>query len=266
MKNETKSNIIFFSIVLFSIYLAFQLIGGCATVGTGEAGVFAYWGEVRDMNPVSEGIYLYCPFRTHLKTYDVKTQVVTFKTQTFTKDIQTADLEFSVTFNLEREKVPYLHVTTGKDYVDKLISPYAIASVKDAFGKWEAAEIVSKREEAARLILVDMSKRLKNDGIVVTAINILDIGYSDAFEKSVEQKQVAMQNAIRAKNETARIEEEARQAIVKAEAEAKSMEVRAKALEKNKSLVMYEAVKRWDGKLPQYMLSDKVPLILHPDK
>lgn len=252
------------SIFLFIVCLIVQLIGGCSTVGTGEAGVFAYWGEVRDMKPVGEGIYLYVPFRTHLKTYDVKTQVKKFKTQTFTKDIQTANLEFSVTFNLDREKVPNLHVTTGRDYVEKLISPAAIASVKDAFGKWEAAEVVSKREDAARLILGTMASRLKEYGVIVTAVNILDIGYSDAFEKSVEQKQVAMQNAIRAKNETARIEEEARQAVVKAEAEAKSMEVRAKALERNKSLVLYEAVKQWDGKLPQYMLGDHVPMLNIP--
>ena len=46
-----------------------------------------------------------------------------------------------------------------------------------------------------------------------------------------------------------------------AEAEAKSMAIRAKALSQNKSLVQYEAVQKWDGKMPQYMLGSSVPFI-----
>ena len=42
---------------------------------------------------------------------------------------------------------------------------------------------------------------------------------------------------------------------------AEAMEIKAKALERNKSLVDYEAVLKWDGKLPQYMLGNSVPMI-----
>ena len=39
------------------------------------------------------------------------------------------------------------------------------------------------------------------------------------------------------------------------------MKIRATALSQNKALVEYEAVKKWDGKLPEYMLGNSVPFI-----
>ena len=39
------------------------------------------------------------------------------------------------------------------------------------------------------------------------------------------------------------------------------MSIRANALTKNRALVEYEAVQKWDGKLPSYMLGNSVPFI-----
>ena len=39
------------------------------------------------------------------------------------------------------------------------------------------------------------------------------------------------------------------------------MKIRATALTQNKALVEYEAVKKWDGKMPQYMMGNSVPFI-----
>ena len=39
------------------------------------------------------------------------------------------------------------------------------------------------------------------------------------------------------------------------------MSIRANALTKNKALVEYEAVQKWDGKLPEYMMGNSIPFI-----
>lgn len=87
------------------------------------------------------------------------------------------------------------------------------------------------------------------------------IDYSDVFERAIEAKVTAEQDALKAKNKTVQIEEEAKQQIISAEAEAKSMAIRANALSKNKALVEYEAVQKWNGILPQYMMGDSIPFI-----
>lgn len=94
---------------------------------------------------------------------------------------------------------------------------------------------------------------LANRGVVVTNLEITDIDFDDAYERAVEAKAVAVQKAAEARNKTVEIEENAKQKIICARAEAESMRIRSEALERNKGLVDYEAVQRWDGKLPQYM-------------
>ena len=70
--------------------------------------------------------------------------------------------------------------------------------------------------------------------------------------------------ALTAENKTKRVQEEARQKVIAAEAEAKAMQIRAEALAQNKNLTEYEAVQKWDGKLPQYMMGNTVPFINMP--
>jgi hypothetical protein len=78
----------------------------------------------------------------------------------------------------------------------------------------------------------------------------------------VEQKVIAQQKAIEEQNRTKQIEEQARQKVLSAEAEAKSIQIRAQALERNAKLVEWEAVQKWNGVLPQYMLgSGATPFI-----
>lgn len=57
------------------------------------------------------------------------------------------------------------------------------------------------------------------------------------------------------------IHEEAKQKVIQAEAEAKAMAIKSEALSKNKALVEYEAVLKWNGELPQYMMGNSVPFI-----
>ena len=87
------------------------------------------------------------------------------------------------------------------------------------------------------------------------------IDYSDSFEKAIEGKVTAEQEALKAKNKTVQVEEEAKQRVIAAEAEAKSMAIRANALTQNHNLIQYELAQKWDGKLPQYMMGNSVPFI-----
>ena len=100
-----------------------------------------------------------------------------------------------------------------------------------------------------------------------STFSLTNIDYSDAFEKSIEEKQIATQNAIKAKNNTVKIMEEAKQQVISAKAEAEAMRIKSNALKTNKSLIEYEAVQKWDGKLPQYTGGGAMPFInLNPQK
>ena len=90
-------------------------------------------------------------------------------------------------------------------------------------------------------------------------------------DQQVEIERVRAEAALEAREEAMRlreeIEEEAKQKVISAKAEAESMRIRSQALSQNRNLVEYEAVQKWDGNLPQYMMGNSVPFLnLSPKK
>ena len=146
-------------------------------------------------------------------------------------------------------------------YEGIVLTPVVEGTIKDVIGKWNAQDLVANREIATREILEKLQKHLADNYINVTDFQMTAINYSDVFERAIESKVTAQQEALKAKNKTVQIQEEAKQKLISAEAEAKSMAIRANALTQNKALVEYEAVQKWDGKMPQYMLGNSVPFI-----
>lgn len=229
-------------------------------VGPGERGIKIRLGEV-EPESYGEGLHLIFPFVQKFRTMDVKTQKNTLTTSVYTKDIQQARITYVINYNVQPDKVNKLFQEVGTDYVSTILTPVVEGTIKDIIGKWNAQDLIANREKATGDILFKLHNQLKDNYINVTDFQMTEINYSDVFERAIESKVTAEQEALKAKNKTVQVQEEAKQKVIAAEAEAKSMAIRAKALSQNKSLVQYEAVQKWDGKMPQYMLGNSVPFI-----
>lgn len=229
-------------------------------VGPGERGIKITLGHVQPES-YGEGLHTIFPFVQKFRTMDVKTQRNTLTTQVYTKDIQQARITYVINYNIQQDRVHQLFQKVGMDYETKILTPVVEGTIKDIIGKWNAQDLISNREKATGDILFKLQTQLKDNFITVTDFQMTDINYSKVFEQAIESKVTAEQEAQRAKNKTVQVQEEARQKVIAAEAEAKSMAIRAQALAQNKSLVQYEAVQKWDGKMPQYMLGNSVPFI-----
>lgn len=231
-----------------------------AIVGVGERGVKVTLGKVSPTS-YTEGVHFVTPFISSIKNMNVKTQKNYIDTSVYTKDIQQAQISYVLNYNLQPENAHKMYREVGSNYFDTVVSPVVEGTIKDVIGKWNAQDLVANREKATQEILVKLQKHLAPKYINVTDFQMTAIAYSGVFEKAIESKVTAEQEALRAKNKTVQIQEEAKQKLISAEAEAKSMSIRAHALTQNKNLVEYEAVQKWDGKLPEYMLGGSVPFI-----
>lgn len=258
MRDEEKVGIFGFTLLL--IILAFIFCNPLTIVGVGERGVKVTLGKVSPQS-FTEGVHFVMPFISKIHKMDVKTQKSNIATIIFTKDIQQAKLEYVINYNLQPENVHKMYKEVGKNYKDTILVPVVEGTVKNVVGSYNANDLVGSRAKATSDILMKLQEQLDDNYINVTDFNITNIDYSDSFEKAVEAKTVAEQEALKAKNMTAKVQEEARQKVISAEAEAKSMAIRANALTQNKNLVEYEAVQKWDGKLPQYMMGNSVPFV-----
>ena len=257
---ENRDRIALVSAVTILLIIFIVFCNPIAIVGVGERGVKVTLGKVSPQS-FSEGVHLVTPFISKIKVMDVKTQKTNITTEVYTKDIQQARISYVINYNLQPENVHKMYREVGMDYVEKILMPVVEGSIKDVIGKWNAQDLVANRANATADILQKLQNQMLDRYINVTSFQIIDINYSDVFEKAIEAKVTAEQEALKAKNKTVQVQEEARQKIISAEAEAKSMAIRAHALTQNKALVEYEAVQKWDGKMPEYMMGNTMPFL-----
>ena len=245
---------------IIGVFVLSILISSIYYVSPGYRGTLVTLGNVHQTS-FNNGIGFKWPFVSTMIETDIRTQVLNDTAVTYTKDIQTATIGFNLTYNVVPESVPQLYEKIGKDYQTKLIIPIIQDAIKDVVGSWQAQDLVANRDKARMQILTTLKEKINKKYIQNISFQITNLDYSDNFEAAIENKVIAEQKAQEAVNNTKRIEEEANQKVISAKADAEAMEIKAQALEKNQKLVDYEAVQKWDGKLPTYMLGNSTPFI-----
>lgn len=242
------------------------LLGGCfEIVDTGHRGVETHYGKVEKIS-LEEGFYWYNPFSSNIIEMNVQTQKYEAQSLAYTKDVQQANLAIVVNYNLDKAKAHEVYENVGEDWDVRLVPQAVEGAVKTVIGKWDAVDLIANRAKAQAEIQQLLAEALAARDVYVTRVELANIDYSDEFERAVEAKVTAIQLAEQEKNKTVQIEEQAKQRLISAKAEAESMQIRSQALSQNKALVEYEAVQKWDGKLPQYMLGNSQPFIKIKEK
>lgn len=239
---------------LMSVLMALFVAGcGFEIIDTGHRGVEVRYGKIQG-GPLPEGLAFYNPFTTDVIELDVRENILEEETVAFTKDTQQVKIKYAVAYYPDPSQIHVTYNQFGYDWPTKTVNPAVLSALKDTVGQYVADDLVSKREAARNAVLAELAESLKTRNVVVTRVDFTNLDFDDAYENAVEAKVTAVQKAAQAKNKTVEVEEMAKQQIISAEAEAKSMRIRSEALSQNKSLVEYEAVQKWDGKMPVYML------------
>lgn len=235
---------------------------GFEIVDTGNRGIVTRFGEVVG-EPLPEGLHFYNPLTSDIREFEVRQQTWENKSAIFTKDNQRVDVTFAVTFSADPMKVTniYREVGSNSDLIEKIVRPTVLGSLQVEIGKVVADELNQKKGHVQSETKAAMIKNLAEKDVTIYDIQLTDVDFDDSYEQAAEQKVVAIQQAQRAKNETVKIEEEARQKVLTAKADAESMRIKSQALAQNKGLVQFELAQKWDGKLPQYMFGNTIPMI-----
>jgi prohibitin 2 len=226
---------------------------GIKVVDTGQRGIKTRFGEVVSES-LPEGLYFYNPITSNIVEMDTRVQRFDGETDTYTRDVQQAVIKYTLNYRLQQNAAHVVYRDIGREWENRLIPQVVLGTLKEVVGKWDAVDLIANRDKAAMTAFESIRRNLADRNVEVSRFEITDIAYTREFENSVEQKVIAQQKAIEEQNRTKQIEEQARQKVLSAEAEAKSIQIRAQALEQNAKLVEWEAVQKWNGVLPQYML------------
>lgn len=207
------------------------------TVDTGNIGVVTSFGKVTGRE-LSEGFAWVSPLGIdNVTEYSVKTQKEDQSATSATRDLQDVTAKVVLNYRLERGKVSEVHRTIGENYKDVLITPAIQSVFKSVTAKYSAVELQSGRDKVESDVTTGLRNRLESRGITVESVSIVNLEYSKEFTKAIEQRQVAEQNAQRAKYN-----------LEQARLDAQSQEVQAETLTDN--YLQLKAIEKWDGKLP----------------
>lgn len=249
------------------VLVLFMIVNPFVIVTAGEKGIVLNWGAVSE-KVLSEGISWRVPIMQKVVKMDVKMQKEEVDASAASKDLQIVTSKVALNYHLDPENVNRLWKSIGKDYKSRAIDPSIQESVKAATAKYTAEELITKREQVKDDIKQSLKVKLASDFIIVDELNIINFDFSGEFNKTIESKQVAVQQALKAENDLRRIKTEAEQKIATAEAEAKSIKLQSDAADNERYVnlkkleVLKEIAARWNGVLPAQILGQApIPLL-----
>lgn len=232
------------------------IIGGNSftTVEYGHVGLYKTFGKLND-NTLAPGIHFKIPFMQTV--IQVNTQVTKAETDTTasSKDLQPVSTHVAVNYSISQGSAYNLMNNIGGNFDTIIINPAIQEIVKEVTARYPAEDLIKRRDVVAGEISEHLTSRLAKYNLVVNDINIVNFKFSEAFDQSIEAKQVAQQQALKAENDLRRIEIEAKQKIAQAQAEAESLrlkkqEVTPELVQLKQIEVSEKALEKWDGKLP----------------
>lgn len=195
------------------------------------------------------------PF-TERHVYDVTNQVILFKDadsmSAATKDLQDATLGVSVNYHLNASKLSDIYLNYGDDYVEKIVKPMILDSVKSASSQYTAEELITKRQDFVSSSEKILREKMGSVYMVLEKVAITNVRFSDSFNGAIEAKVRTQQEAEQAKNELKKTEYESQQKITRSKAEAETIRIQAEAIQSQggAEYVNLKAVEKWNGALP----------------
>jgi len=234
-------------VIVCVLVIAIGGIMSCSTVPAGHKGVLTTFGKVHgDVEP--EGLVIKAPW-TRVHDVSIQQVTVTSKTGCYSSDQQQLEVSYAVLYRIPETKVVSIFREYPGDPFAVLIKPRIEECLKQVMSTMRAEDSITKRGHVKDETLLKLNAVL-GDLITINDLSITNIDLSSELEKAIERKQVAEQQALAMNYELQRAKKAAEIKIVDATAEAEAITIRGEALNKSPSVVMLNAIEKWNGIAP----------------
>lgn len=182
---------------------------------------------------VNEGTHFLVPWLQRAIVFDVRTKPRNIATTTGSKDLQMVSLTLRVLHRPEVQALPKIYQNLGQDYDERVLPSIGNEVLKAIVAQFDAAELITQREAVSQRIRSDLTKRASEFNIALEDVSITHMTFGKEFTKAVEQKQIAQQDAERARFIVERAEQERQANVIRAEGEAESADTISRAIAKS---------------------------------
>lgn len=237
-------------------------------IPTGYTGVKTSFGQIQETTIQSGKLNFCIPFVQRIHKVNNKQQDKHIEAQVWGEasdktPVYAADV--IVTYQVLPEKSAWLYANVSdiKNLVGDELVASAIKSAMAELGPNEVTNRTKIEPLAQQKLAESLVQKYGEDVVFVNKVVINDMNFEDAYNEAIQQKSIAQQNADKQKIENeaaiAKAEADKQVAITNAEAEAQKTSIAAEAqAEANRklaeslsdTLIDYQKIQKWDGKLP----------------
>jgi len=242
------------------IFIIIILAESVVIVQAGHRGVVLYLGAVEN-RVLGEGWHFIIPFAEQVIQLEVRTLKYQAEASAASNDLQEVQSVIALNYHIDPNDANAIFQQLGADYSNRIIAPTIQESVKASVAKFNAEELITKRETAKGVIADAIRNTLSHRDIVVETVFITDFKFSQAFADQIEQKVVAFQKYLTEQNNLRAIQVIANQTVVQAQAQARANIAKANGesqairiineqLRQNPQYLQWQGINRWNGQMP----------------
>jgi regulator of protease activity HflC (stomatin/prohibitin superfamily) len=243
-------------------------------VEAGHRGVVLYVGAVEN-RVLGEGLHFIIPFAEQVIQLEVRTLKFQADASAASNDLQEVATVIALNYHIDPNDANMVYQQLGADYADRIIAPTIQESVKASVAKFNAEELITKRDTAKAVIAQAIRNTLSTRDITVETVFITDFKFSEAFANQVESKVVAYQKYLTEQNNLRAVQVVANQTVVQAQAQARSNVARAEGeaqaikvitdqLRQDPQYLQWQSINKWNGQMPYALGSGGFPFFQLP--
>jgi len=284
---ESKVSVSLAGAVLALALIASTLSTSIVVIDAGEVGVVFNVFSGTQEEPLMPGLHIVVPYINEVYRYSTLEQVYTMTKTLGEGEVHGDDslwsptseglqvgIDSSTRFKIDPRKAPFIHNNFRDTYIEVLVRPSIRSIVRHYVSQHTVTDVYGpKRAEIQEAVTNALRERFEPEGLLLLSFDIRNVNFTDEYATSIEQQQIAQQDAARMQFVLQKERQEAdrkkieaegvkQAAITRAQGEAEALRLINEQIKQNENLLTYRYIEKLAPNVQVMLLPSNSPFLL----